>query len=173
MDITLNEAQIVFYNYSSYKKKDNSFSNESTCINYNDFKKMILPYDCFNLPEKIIQPELSSLTNMTKSLIINFFRVLFYVEKQIDILRMNYFYKKDFSPYEEFIQLRGNDKKIKLINNSMLCTFLEKNLKYEEKRDIMNKMKIDAFFHRFDKDNDMLISYTDFVKNLEPFNSNI
>ena len=173
MDITLNEAQIVFYNYSSYKKKDNSFSNESTCINYNDFKKMILPYDCFNLPEKIIQPELSSLTNMTKSLIINFFRVLFYVEKQIDILRMNYFYKKDFSPYEEFIQLRGNDKKIKLINNSMLCTFLEKNLKYEEKRDIMNKMKIDAFFHRFDKDNDMLISYTDFVKNLEPFNSNL
>ena len=173
MDITLNEAQIVFYNYSSYKKKDNSFMNESTCINYNDFKKMILPYDCFNLPEKIIQPELSSLTNMTKSLIINFFRVLFYVEKQIDILRMNYFYKKDFSPYEEFIQLRGNDKKIKLINNSMLCTFLEKNLKYEEKRDIMNKMKIDAFFHRFDKDNDMLISYTDFVKNLEPFNSNI
>ena len=55
----------------------------------------------------------------------------------------------------------------------MLCTFLEKNLTYEEKRDIMNKMKIDAFFHRFDKDNDMLISYTDFVKNLEPFNSNI
>ena len=173
IDITLNEAQIVFYNYSSYKKKDNSFSNNNTCMNYQDFKKMILPYDCLNLPEKTIQPELNNLTNMTKSLIINFFRVLFFVEKQIDTLRMNYFYKKNFSPYEEFIQLRGKDKKIKLINNLMLCTFLEKNLKYEEKRDMMNKMKINAFFNRFDKDNDMLISYTDFVKNIEPFNSNI
>ena len=142
-------------------------------MNYQDFKKMILPYDCLNLPEKTIQPELNNLTNMTKSLIINFFRVLFFVEKQIDTLRMNYFYKKNFSPYEEFIQLRGKDKKIKLINNLMLCTFLEKNLKYEEKRDMMNKMKINAFFNRFDKDNDMLISYTDFVKNIEPFNSNI
>jgi len=173
IDITLNEAQIVFYNYSSYKKKDNSFSNNNTCMNYQDFKKMILPYDCLNLPEKTIQPELNNLTNMTKSLIINFFHVLFFVEKQIDTLRMNYFYKKNFSPYEEFIQLRGKDKKIKLINNLMLCTFLEKNLKYEEKRDMMNKMKINAFFNRFDKDNDMLISYTDFVKNIEPFNSNI
>ena len=86
---------------------------------------------------------------------------------------MNYFYKKDFSPYEEFIQLRGNDKKVKLINNLMLCSFLDRNLNKEEKRDILNKMKINAFFSRLDKDNDMFISYTDFVKNIEPFNSNI
>ena len=173
IDITLNEAQIIFYNYSTYKKNDNSFSNKNVSINYQDFKKLILPYDCINLPEKTIQPELSNLTNRTKSLINNFFQTLFFVEKQIDILRMNYFYKKDFSPYEEFIQLRGNDKKAKLINNIMLITFLDNNLANGEKRDILNKQKINAFFNRFDKDNDMLISYTDFVKNIEPFNSNI
>ena len=173
IDITVNEAQIIFYNYSSYKKNDNSFFNNNICITYQDFKKLILPYDCINLPEKVIQPELSNLTNKTKSLIHNFFQTLFFVEKKIDILRMNYFYKKDFSPYEEFIQLRGNDKKVKLINNLMLCSFLDRNLNKEEKRDILNKMKINAFFSRFDKDNDMFISYTDFVKNIEPFNSNI
>jgi hypothetical protein len=173
IDITVNEAQIIFYNYSSYKKNDNSFFNNNTCITYQDFKKLILPYDCINLPEKVIQPELSNLTNKTKSLIHNFFQTLFFVEKNIDVLRMNYFYKKDFSPYEEFIQLRGNDKKVKLINNLMLCSFLDRNLNKEEKRDILNKMKINAFFSRFDKDNDMFISYTDFVKNIEPFNSNI
>ena len=173
IDITVNEAQIIFYNYSSYKKNDNSFFNNNTCITYQDFKKLILPYDCINLPEKVIQPELSNLTNKTKSLIHNFFQTLFFVEKNIDVLRMNYFYKKDFSPYEEFIQLRGNDKKVKLINNLMLCSFLDRNLNKEEKRDILNKMKINAFFSRFDKDNDMFISYTDFVKNIEPFNTNI
>ena len=173
IDITVNEAQIIFYNYSSYKKNDNSFFNNNICITYQDFKKLILPYDCINLPEKVIQPELSNLTNKTKSLIHNFFQTLFFVEKNIDVLRMNYFYKKDFSPYEEFIQLRGNDKKVKLINNLMLCSFLDRNLNKEEKRDILNKMKINAFFSRFDKDNDMFISYTDFVKNIEPFNTNI
>ena len=142
-------------------------------MNYQDFKKLILPYDCINLPEKIIQPELCNLTNKTKSLINNFFQTLFNVEKQIDVLRMNYFYKRDFSPYEEFIKLRGNDKKAKYINNIMLITFLEKNLNNEEKRQILNKYKINAFFNRFDKDSDMLISFTDFVKNIEPFNSNI
>ena len=94
---------------------------------------MILPYDCINLPEKTIQPELSNLTNRTKSLINNFFQTLFFVEKQIDILRMNYFYKKDFSPYEEFIQLRGNDKKAKLINYINYFYYI-KNIKYINKR---------------------------------------
>ena len=173
IDITINEAEIIFYNYSFYKKNDNSFSNKKCSMNYQDFKKLILPYDCINLPEKIIQPELCNLTNKTKSLINNFFQTLFNVEKQIDVLRMNYFYKRDFSPYEEFIKLRGNDKKAKYINNIMLITFLEKNLNNEEKRQILNKYKINAFFNRFDKDSDMLISFTDFVKNIEPFNSNI
>ena len=173
MDITINEAEIVFYNYSSYKKNDNSFSNINASMNYQDFKKLILPYDCLNLPEKIIQPEFTKLTNKTKSLIINFFQTLLYVEKQLDTLKMNYFYKTNFSPYEEFIQLRGNDKKAKFINNIMLMSFLEKTLNNEEKRDILNKYKINAFFNRFDKDKDMMISFTDFVLNIEPFNSNI
>ena len=173
MEITLNEAEIIFYNYSSYKKNDNSFSNKNASINYQDFKKLILPYDCINSPEKIIQPEFNNLTNKTKSLMINFFQILLNVEKQIDILRMNYFYKRNFSPYEEFIQLRGNDKKAKFINNIMLMNFLEKNLNNEEKRNILNKCKINAFFNRFDKDKDMMISFSDFVSNIEPFNSNI
>ena len=173
IDITLNEAEIVFYNYSSYKKNDNSFYNKNTYMNYQEFKKLILPYDCINLPEKIIQPEFSNLSNKTKSLIINFFQTLFNIEKQIDNLRMNYFYKRDFSPYEEFIQLRANDRKAKFINNLMLINFLEKYLNDEEKRDILNKYKINAFFNRFDKDGDMLVSYTDFIQNIEPFNSNI
>ena len=64
-------------------------------------------------------------------------------------------------------------KRLNIFNNIMLITFLEKNLFNEEKRQILNKYKINAFFNRFDKDSDMLISFTDFVKNIEPFNSNI
>ena len=173
IEITIDEAEIIFYNYTSFKKNDNSFSNKNTCMNYQDFKKLILPYDCINLPEKIIQPEFSNLTNKTKSLIINFFYTLLNVEKQLDILKMNYYYKTNFSPYEEFIQLRGNDKKAKFINNIMLINYLEKNLNNDEKRDILIKNKINAFFNRFDKDKDMMISFSDFVINIEPFNSNI
>ena len=55
----------------------------------------------------------------------------------------------------------------------MLMSFLDNNLNKIEKRDVLNKHKIDAFFNRFDKDNDLLISYTDFTQNIEPFNSNI
>ena len=163
IEITIDEAEIIFYNYTSFKKNDNSFSNKNTCMNYQDFKKLILPYDCINLPEKIIQPEFSNLTNKTKSLIINFFHTLLNVEKQLDILKMNYYYKTNFSPYEEFIQLRGNDKKAKFINNIMLINYLEKNLNNNEKRDILIKNKINAFFNRFDKDKDMMISFIFYV----------
>ena len=173
IDITIYEAQIIFYNYSNYKKNDDSFTNKNCSINYQNFKKIIVPFEYLNAQEKAIQPELNNLSNKTKSLIINFFQTLFYVENQIDLLRMNYFYKRNFSPYEEFIQLRGNDKKAKYINNIMLMSFLDNNLNKIEKRDVLNKHKIDAFFNRFDKDNDLLISYTDFTQNIEPFNSNI
>ena len=76
---------------------------------------------------------------------------------------MNYYYKTNFSPYEEFIQLRGNDKKAKFINNIMLINYLEKNLNNNEKRDILIKNKINAFFNRFDKDKDMMISFIFYV----------
>ena len=89
-------------------------------MNYQDFKKLILPYDCINLPEKIIQPEFSNLTNKTKSLIINFFNTLLNVEKQLDILKMNYYYKTNFSPYEEFIQLRVFNYEVMIKRQNLL-----------------------------------------------------
>jgi hypothetical protein len=173
IDATVDETEIVFYNYSGYKKDDNSFQNKNCNINYEDFKKLVLPYDCLNLPEKMIQPDVNNLTNRTKSLIINFFQTLFYVEKQIDNLRMNYFYKRDFSPYEEFIQLRGNNKRAQHITKVMLISYLEQNLNEQEKKEILLKPKIDVFYNRLDKDGDLLISYSDFIQSIEPFNSNV
>ena len=173
IDATLEEIKIIFYNYCNYKKNDNSFRNKNCCMNYDDFKKLILPYDCINLPEKIIQPEISNISNKTKSLIINFFQTLFFAEKQIDNLRMNYFYKRDFSPFEEFIQLRGNNKKAQHITKVMLVSFLENNLSEEDKKELLQKPKIEAFYNRIDKDEDLLISYTDFIISIEPFCSNV
>ena len=69
-------------------------------MDYDSFKKLIIPFDLINLPEKSIQPDKNTISNKTKSIIINFFQTLFFVEKQIDYLKMNYFYKRDFSPYE-------------------------------------------------------------------------
>ena len=126
-----------------------------------------------NLPEKIIQLEISNISNKTKSLIINFFQTLFFAEKQIDNLRMNYFYKRDFSPFEEFIQLRGNNKKAQHITKVMLASFLENNLSEEDKKELLQKPKIEAIFNRIDKDEDLLISYTDFILSIEPFCSNV
>ena len=142
-------------------------------MNYNNFKKLILPYDCINEPEKMVQPEMNNITNKTKSLIINFFQTLFFVEKQIDNLRMNYFYKRDFSPYEDFIQLRLNDKKAQNITKIMLVKFFEEYLNDDEKKELLLKQKIDIFFNRLDKDEDLLFSYIDFIKSIEPFNTNI
>ena len=173
IDATVEETEIVFYNYTDYKKNDNSFSNKNCCMNYNNFKKLILPYDCINEPEKMVQPEMNNITNKTKSLIINFFQTLFFVEKQIDNLRMNYFYKRDFSPYEDFIQLRLNDKKAQNITKIMLVKFFEEYLNDDEKKELLLKQKIDIFFNRLDKDQDLLFSYIDFIKSIEPFNTNI
>ena len=173
IDATIEETEIIFYNYTDYKKNDNSFSNKNCCMNYDDFKQLILPYDCINEPEKMVQPEMNNITNKTKSLIINFFQTLFYVEKQIDNLKMNYFYKRDFSPYEEFIQLRLNDKKAQNITKIMLVKYFETYLNDEEKKELLLKQKIDIFFNRLDKDGDLLFSYTDFIKSIEPFNTNV
>ena len=173
IDATVEETEIIFYNYTDYKKNDNSFSNKNCRMSYEDFKKLILPYDCINLQEKMVQPEMNNLTNKTKSLIINFFQTLFFVEKQIDNLKMNYFYKRDFSPYEEYIKLRLNDRKAQNITKIMLVKFFEAYLNDEEKKELLLKTKIDTFFNRLDKDEDLLISYSDFIKSIEPFKTNV
>ena len=142
-------------------------------MNYKDFKKLILPYDCINLPERMIQPELNNISIRTKSLIISLFQTLLFVEKQIDNLKMNYFYKKDFSPYEEFIQLKLNNKKAQYISKIMLAAFFDNNLDDNEKKELISKPKFDVFYNRLDKDEDLLISYTDFIQSIEPFNTNV
>ena len=86
---------------------------------------------------------------------------------------MNYFYKRDFSPFEEFIQLRGNNKKAQHITKVMLVSFLENNLSEEDKKELLQKPKIEAIYNRIDKDEDLLISYTDFILSIEPFCSNV
>ena len=173
IDATVEEVELIFYNYAEYKKNDNSYSNKNCSMNYDDFKKLVLPYDCINLHEKMIQAEINNLSNRTKSLIINFFQILLYIEKEIDNLKMNYFYKRDFSPYEEFIQLRLNNKKAQYITKIMLAEFLDNYLRDEEKKEILQKPKFEAFYNRLDKDEDLLISYSDFILTIQPFNSNV
>ena len=173
IDSTIEEDEIIFYNYSNYKKDDNSFRNKNCSIDYDNFKKLIIPFDLINLPEKAIQTDKNTISNKTKSIIINFFQTLFFVEKQIDYLRMNYFYKRDFSPYEEFIQLRENNKKANHITKIMLASFLNNNLENEEKKELLLKSKFEPFFNRFDKDKDLLISYTDFIQSIEPYCTNV
>ena len=173
IDSTIEEVEIIFYNYCNYKKDDNSFRNKNCYMDYDSFKKLIIPFDLINSPEKAIQPDKNNISNKTKSIIINFFQTLFYVEKQIDYLRMNYFYKRDFSPYEEFIQLRGNNKKANHITKIMLASFLDNNLENEEKKELLLKSKFEPFFNRFDKDGDLLISFTDFIQSIEPYCTNV
>lgn len=173
IDATIEEGELIFYNYNKYKKSNNSFNNKNSSMNYEDFKKLILPYDCINLPERMIQPELNNISIRTKSLIISLFQTLLFVEKQIDNLKMNYFYKKDFSPYEEFIQLKLNNKKAQYISKIMLAAFFDNNLDDNEKKELISKPKFDAFYNRLDKDEDLLISYTDFIQSIEPFNTNV
>ena len=173
IDSTIEEVEIIFYNYCNYKKDDNSFRNKNCHMDYDSFRKLIIPFDLLNLPEKTIQPDKNNISNKTKSIIINFFQTLFFVEKQIDYLRMNYFYKRDFSPYEEFIKLRGNNKKANHITKIMLASFLDNNLENEEKKELFQKSKFEPFFNRFDKDEDLLISYTDFIQSIEPYCTNV
>ena len=173
IDATVEEVELIFYNYAEYRKNDNSFNNKNCSMNYEDFKKLVLPYDCINLPEKMIQAEMNNISIRTKSLIINFFQTLLYIEKQIDNLKMNYFYKRDFSPYEEFIQLRLDNKKAQYITKIMLAAYFDNYLNDEEKTEILLKPKFEAFFNRFDKDEDLLINFSDFIQTIQPFNSNV
>jgi hypothetical protein len=173
IDSTIEEDEIIFYNYCNYKKDDNTFRNKNCSMDYDSFKKLIIPFDLINLPEKSIQPDKNTISNKTKSIIINFFQTLFFVEKQIDYLKMNYFYKRDFSPYEEFIQLRGNNKKANHITKIMLASFLDNYLENGEKKELLLKSKFEPFFNRFDKDGDLLISYTDFIQSIEPYCTNV
>ena len=86
---------------------------------------------------------------------------------------MNYFYKREFSPYEEFMQLRLNNKKAQHITKIMLAAYFDNYLNDEEKKEILLKPKFEAFYNRLDKDEDLLISYSDFIHSIEPFNSNV
>ena len=55
----------------------------------------------------------------------------------------------------------------------MLVKYFETYLNDKEKKELLLKQKIDIFFYRLDKDEDLLFSYTDFIKSIEPFNTNV
>jgi hypothetical protein len=71
IDSTIEEDEIIFYNYCNYKKDDNTFRNKNCSMDYDSFKKLIIPFDLINLPEKSIQPDKNTISNKTKSIIIN------------------------------------------------------------------------------------------------------
>ena len=55
----------------------------------------------------------------------------------------------------------------------MLAAYFDNYLNDEEKTEILLKPKFEAFFNRFDKDEDLLINFSDFIQTIQPFNSNI
>ena len=55
----------------------------------------------------------------------------------------------------------------------MLASFLDNYLENGEKKELLLKSKFEPFFNRFDKDGDLLISYTDFIQSIEPYGTNV
>lgn len=170
---TLDEIKIIFYNYSiSDDEKNNSLKG---VMNFNCFRKLLLPFDCLELPDKNILPELKNISFSTKNLLINFFQTLCTNEKKIDDLKTNFNYSKNFSPYEQFLKLKGIVKKVQQVNKSMLLKYLENNLSDNYGINSIEelKKKIEPLYYRIDKDGDLLISFEDFSNFIRPFNTNI
>lgn len=163
---TLEEANIIFFNYA---KKNTSL------IFYENFRKLLLPFNCLSLPDKKIDPKVKNITPETKAKIITFFQKLLSIEKEIDNLKVNFFNKKNFSSYGEFIKLKGKMYKTQYINKQMFINYLIQNLKCDnneiEKK--INLKILDPLFYRIDEDGDLLISNEDFINFITPFNSNI
>ena len=135
-------------------------------MSYDDFKRLILPYDKLYLPEKMIDPESDEISPATKLLIIEMFKILLTFEVKIEKIRLKFVNDKNFSPYEQFLILKGkNSSKITKIDKRMLYNYLIENVFNGE---TIDDFLINLIYNRMDLDKDLLISYDDFAMGISP-----
>ena len=153
------EINLVFHNYSD---------NEDYLI-YNDFKKMLIPFDQLDKGDKLIELNSEEISNDSKQLIIQIFQATLTLEEKIEKLKMQYVNNKNFSPYEEFLILKGKGfPKARKIDKRMVYNFL---IVGADKKDNLTEFGINILFSRFDYDQDLMLSYEDFVKGISPINN--
>ena len=154
---TNEEIKLIFHNYS--------YENEYE-MSYDDFKRLILPYDKLYLPEKMIDPESDEISPATKHQIIEMFKILLTFEVKIEKIRLKFVNDKNFSPYEQFLILKGkNSSKITKIDKRMLYNYLIENVSNGE---TIDDFLINLIYNRMDLDKDLLISYDDFAMGISP-----
>ena len=153
---TNEEINIVYHQFSE---------NEDYFI-YDDFKKMLIPFDEIDNGDKLIELNNEEISPESKELIVQIMKLTLTLEEKIEKLKLQYVNNKNFSPYEEFLILKGKGfPKARKIDKRMVFNFLVSGA---QKNDNLTEFGISLIFSRFDYDKDLMISYEDFVRAISP-----
>ena len=145
------------------------FSENEDYFEYDDFKKMLIPFDELDNGDKLIELNNEEISPESKELIVQIMKLTLTLEEKIEKLKMQYVNNKNFSPYEEFLILKGQGfPKARKIDKRMVYNFLVSGT---QKNDNLTEFGISLIFSRFDYDRDLMISYEDFVKGISPINN--
>ena len=162
---TNEEINIVFHRYV------NEDVNENEMV-FDEFKKMLLPYDQLkgnklpNVQNYNIDNEEEMVSQHSKGMLIEFFKVLLTLEAKIERTKLRFVNDKNFSPYEQFLMLKGIENKyITKVDKRMLYNYMIENCKGGSNVD---NEGLGSLFNRLDNDEDMLISYDDFAFAISP-----
>ena len=142
------------------------FSENEDYFEYDDFKKMFIPFDEIDNGDKLIQLNNEEISPESKELIVQIMKLTLTLEEKIEKLKLQYVNNKNFSPYEEFLILKGKSfPKARKIDKRMVYNFLVSG---SQKNDNLTEFGISLLFSRFDYDRDLMISYEDFVRAISP-----
>ena len=155
LSVTNEELNLIYHNYC----------DDTDEMSYDEFKRLILPFDKLNSPEKMISLDNEEVSPQSKMEVIEMFKVLLTFEVKIEKIKMKFVNDKNFSPYEQFLILKGgNNPKIKKIDKRMIYNYLIENTNEVT----IDELELSLILNRMDNDRDLLISYEDFTFSISP-----
>lgn len=152
LSVTNEEINLIYHNYC----------DDNDEMSYEEFKRLILPFDKLDSEEKMISNE--EVSAQSRREVIEMFKVILTFEGKIEKIKMKFVNDKNFSAYEQFLVLKGGNSKIRKIDKRMIYNYLMENTNGVT----IEEGDVRLILNRMDRDKDMLISYEDFTFSIAP-----
>ena len=154
IDLNLKNDEIKFI-FNKFNKNSNEF------FNFNEFCNLILPKK-YSIAKYLIERKpkkfFSGFDFDSKKLLKNFFVNIIQAEKSNEIYRKNLIENCDKNECFKIIAKKNNN----FIEREDFIFFLQKNGKF------VQPFEINLLFERFDKNNDGIVSYEEFINEIQP-----
>ena len=154
IDLNLKNDEIKFI-FNKFNKNSNEF------FNFNEFCNLILPKK-YSIAKYLIERKpkkfFSGFDFDSKKLLKNFFINIIQAEKSNEIYRKNLIENCDKNECFKIIAKKNNN----FIEREDFIFFLQKNGKF------IQPFEINLLFERFDKNKDGIVSYEEFINEIQP-----